>query len=512
MKLGTKREMNQLDEMAISNYLIPSVLLMEQAASRLYEYISQEHSGKEILILCGPGNNGGDGLALARQLVCLGKENVTIGFVADSEKLSRDGKCYQAICEKLCIPSISLLDEQDKLYTVIESSDVIVDCIFGTGLTRVVEGATKALFVRVNQSKAFKVSIDIPSGIQCDTGVILGEAIKADCTITFQLGKVGQFVYPGLEYCGELRVVDIGIPQALVEGMACSHYVIEEQLASKLLPRRPIRSNKGTYGKILVIGGQIGMSGAICMTSLGAMRVGAGLVTMAVPKSLTQIVEQKVTEAMTLPLPEQDGHLSSQAADVLKEIIARYSVIAIGPGLGRDISAQRIMEVVLASDRPTVVDADGLYALKPYLEQMKLRKTPLILTPHVGEMSMLCEVSVEEILKDPMKYARNFSKRYGVITVLKLERMFIVDPASETLYIAAKGHQAVAKGGAGDVLTGFITGILACNNKPLEAALLGAYLHGDTSLHVVEHKGIYSVLPTDLLDYVGDSFKNLMSL
>ncbi|MEF9958577.1 MAG: NAD(P)H-hydrate dehydratase [Niameybacter sp.] len=512
MKLATKSEMNQLDQEALIKYHIPSLLLMEQAASRLFEYVVAHHKGKRILILCGPGNNGGDGLALARQLVCLGGMQVRIGLATTLDKLSKDGKCYYAICEKLGIPCVNVLIDRKQQEEHMEWAEVIVDGIFGTGLTRNVEGDLAMLLQQVNKVNAFKLSIDMPSGIACDTGDVLGEAIRADCTITFQMGKVGQFLYPGMTYIGELRIVEIGIPGQLVEEMRGKYCAIDKTLVQKLLPDRPVRSNKGSYGKVLMIGGQKGMSGAICMASLGAMRVGAGLVTIAVPTSLTDIVEQKVTEAMTLPLPEWQGHLAKEAAEVIHACIKNYSVVSIGPGLGRGEDLQKIMEVVVQSDKPLVIDADGLHALKPHLEKLKQRAAPVILTPHVGEMSALCGVGIPEILNSPVEYARTFSETYNVIVVLKLERMIVAVPRQDTIYINTKGHQAIAKGGAGDVLTGFVTGLLACSKQPESATLLGCYLHGDTTKRLVAYKGEYSVLPTDLLEYVGESFKDIMSL
>lgn len=512
MKLVTKSEINKLDADTISNYHVPSILLMEHAAYKLFEYIQESHKGKSIFILCGPGNNGGDGLALARQLISFGESKVKVGLIVSRDKLSEDGKSYYAICEALGIPCLKFPDEKEEIENEIIHSEVIVDSIFGTGLSRKVEGELGELFVKINNSRAFKLSVDIPSGIACDTGKVLGVAIKADCTITFQMGKVGLFLYPGISYTGELRIVPIGIPKELILKLPSKHYAIDKEMAKKILPIRPMRSNKGTYGKVLMIGGQVGMSGAICLATLGTMRVGAGLVTMAVPYSLCNIVEQKVTEAMTLPLPETDGHLNEEAAKLLKDRLPSFNVISIGPGLGRSLSVQKVMEEVLAADKITVVDADGLYALKPYLERLKERKAPIIITPHVGEMSYLSGESIGDILENPIESAKAFSAKYNVIVVLKLERMIVAIPRQDNIYINTKGHQAIAKGGAGDVLTGFITGLVAQNKQPTQASLLGVYLHGYTTQKLVEEKGEYSVLPSDLLDYVSESFKEISSL
>lgn len=509
MKLATKSEMNQLDGDAVRVYGIPSLLLMEHAAYGIFKYLMEEHPSKAITIVCGPGNNGGDGLALARQLYSFEEVKVEVVLLVGEEKLSEDGKVYYGICKQLGIPLLKYSEEKLLIHKKLEEADVLVDALFGTGLARNIEGDFYEAVAQMNNSKAFKVSVDIPSGIHSDTGEVLGIAFKADCTVTFVAGKVGQFLYPGLAYVGKLCLVDIGIPKVLVEQMPCKYYAVDEELARRLLPERPIRSNKGTYGKVLMIGGQVGMGGAICLAGKGAMQVGAGLVTLAVPYSLTLLTQEKVTEAITLALPEIKGHFSEEAVELLKERIDQYSVIGIGPGIGRYQEIRKVMEVVLESEKHMVVDADGLYALKPYLDRLKKRKYPIVITPHPGEMSHLSEESIEDILAHPVESAKNFSTKYGAIVVLKLERMIVAMPEVEEVYVVSKGHSAIAKGGAGDVLTGFITGILAQTKNPVDAALLGCYLHADTACTLAELKGSYSVLPSDLIGYVEESFKRL---
>lgn len=509
MKLATKSEINQLDLDAMNQYGIPSLLLMEHAAYGVFQYLVKEHEGKEVTILCGLGNNGGDGLALARQLQSFKGASVKVILLVPEDKLSEDGKVYYGICKKLGIPILSYEAHKAQITKSIESAEILVDAIFGTGLSKPLTGYFFEVVEQINHSHAFKVSIDLPSGIHPETGEVLGVAVYADCTITFQMGKVGQFLYPAICYTGELRIVDIGIPKELQMKMLCKHYAIDEEMARKMLPERPIRSNKSSFGKVLMIGGQVGMSGAICLASAGAMRTGAGLVTMALPYSLVEIAEQKVTEAMTMPLPETHGHLNEEAAKILKERLAGYNIITIGPGIGRSNMLQKVMEAVLENEKLTIVDADGLYALKPYLERLKSRKIPMILTPHPGEMSYLSGESVAEILAHPIESAKAFSKKYNVIIVLKLERMIVAVPKQDAVYINTKGHQAIAKGGAGDVLAGFITGLLAQNKQPIAATLLGCYLHADTAVRLASLKGGYSVLPSDLIEYVSDSFKLL---
>ena len=508
MKLATKKAINQLDQDAIHQYEIPSLLLMEHAAYGVFGYLEKEHSGKAVTILCGPGNNGGDGLALARLLYTLTKVKVQVVLLTEKEKLSSDGKVYYGICKCLGVPFYDYGEEREVVEDLIEESEVVVDALFGTGLTRDITGDFYKVIEKVNMSSAFRVSVDIPSGIHADTAKVLGIAVKADCTLTFQVPKIGHFLYPGLVYTGDLRIVDIGIPKILVEQMACKHYVIDEAMVKNMLPERPTRSNKGTYGKVLMIGGQVGMGGAICLASKAVMKMGAGLVTIAVPETLAFLTQQKVTEAITLPLPEREGHLDEKAANCLKEQLKHFTTIGIGPGIGRSSEILAIMELLLESDKPLVVDADGLYALKPYLHELKARKAPIIITPHPGEMAYLNGESIDDILVHPIESAKSFSERFGIIVVLKIERMIVAFPSGE-VYINAKGHTAIAKGGAGDVLTGMITGVLAQNRRPVWAALLGCYLHADTACDLAKQKGSYSVLPSDLIEHVGESFKRL---
>lgn len=508
MKLATKKEMNQLDQVAIQKYEIPSLLLMEHAAYGVFSYLEKEHKGKSVTILCGPGNNGGDGLALARLLYTLTKVKLQVVLLTEKEKLSSDGKVYYTICKHLGVTLWDYAENLQKVEQFIEASEVIVDALFGTGLTRKVEGDFYKVIEKVNTSLAFKVSVDLPSGIHADTGQVLGIAVKANCTVTFQMPKIAHFLYPGLVYTGKLHVVDIGIPQTLVEKMQSKYYAIDAKMVKDMLPERPIRSNKGTYGKVLMIGGQVGMGGAICLASQAIMKMGAGLVTIAVPESLFFLTQQKVTEAITLPLPESEGHLNEKAVNILQEKIDHFTTIGIGPGIGRSCEITAIMKYLLESDKPIVVDADGLYALKPYLHEVKKRKAPMIITPHPGELAYLNGESIEEILAHPIESAQTFSEYFGIVVVLKIERMIVALPTGE-VYINSKGHSAIAKGGAGDVLTGMITGLLAQKMQSVEAAVLGCYLHADTACFLAKIKGSYSVLPSDLIEYVAESFKCL---
>lgn len=508
MKLTTKEQMNAIDAAAIEQYQIPSILLMEQAAYSVFEYIKGQYKEtKKITILCGPGNNGGDGFALARQIEMWSYHQVEVVLLASSQKLSVDGTTYYTICKNMGIKVLEDI-EIGHLERVLEHSDIIVDALFGTGLTKLICGKYAEVIRRINDSGRPVISVDIPSGIEANTGKVLGSAVKADITISFALPKLGLYLYPGTYYSGKVMVTEIGIPKEIIERCPSKIFIIDKEQAKEYLPKRSMRSNKGSYGKVLIIGGQRGMSGAPILSAGSCMRSGAGTVTVAVPESINDILEVKLTEAMTIPLPDHDGHLGVGAEAKLAEIIDRYDVIAIGPGMGRHEELSGILRIVLESDKPCIIDADGIYILKGQLELLKSRKAPTVITPHPGEMAHLIDISIAEILDNPLQVANNFVREYPVTLVLKLERTVIVD--SGAIYINTTGNNGLAKGGSGDVLTGIISALIGQKVPPNHAAKLGVYLHGLSADKLSQEKTVYSLIPGDISLKLGESFRELI--
>lgn len=499
MKLMTPMQMRKIDELATARYGIPSLLLMEQASYQVFKAIEAlEESLKEVVIVCGPGNNGGDGLSLARQLAVWSHRKVMILMLASPEKLSADGKTYYKIAQNMEIPIMHITSENiEVLKSYLNRADIIVDAIFGTGLTRKVEGIFAEIITAINEVAAVKICVDIPSGIDGMTGEVQGVAVKGDMTITFAALKVGLVLYPAIDYIGQLQVVPIGIPEALIDETETQQFSLEKEEMKSILPKRFTRSNKGTYGRILIIGGQKGMSGAVTLASQAAIRSGSGLVTAAVPENIHDIMEIKLTEVMTIPLKAEEGHIALEAVPEIKNIIPNYTKIAIGPGLGRSEASKCAVKEILQSDKPCVIDADGLYYLKDMLEILKHRKVPTILTPHPGEMARLTGLTIEEILKHPIEIARQFAQKNKVILVLKIERTVIADEAGN-IYISRNGNNGMAKGGSGDVLTGLIIGLWAQNITPIEAAKLGVYIQSRAGDLLVQKKNEYSVLPSDI--------------
>jgi NAD(P)H-hydrate epimerase len=354
----------------------------------------------------------------------------------------------------------------------------MVDALLGTGLNSPVAGLMAALIEKVNHLRPPVLAVDIPSGLSADTGEVMGVAVKAEVTATYGWPKIGQIVSPGRDYVGRLWQVDIGIPPSLAQKLKVELAKAAEM--RRLLPPRPFTSHKGAYGHLAVLAGSEGKTGAAAMTADGGLRAGAGLVTLGIPASLNDILEVKLTEAMTLPLAEAPGvrALGVQALPAIREFLADKTAAALGPGLGTHAETLEVVRQ-LARDLtlPLVIDADGVNALAPDPVWLQGAPGPRILTPHPGEMARLTGLSVKEIQADRLQAAQEAAARYGVIIVLKGAQTVVADPEGRAS-INSTGNPALASGGTGDVLTGLIGGFLAQRLTPWDAARLGVYLHG----------------------------------
>lgn len=504
MKVACREQMNKLDEESIKYYQIPSLLLMERAAYKVFEYLITLPDEK-VIICCGGGNNGGDGLALASQLFLWSNKEVKVILLAEPKGLSQDATTYYAMCKALGIAMFSYEGNVEVCHEFIKEADILVDALFGTGLSKKIIGKYEEVIGQINDcKKAHKVSIDIPSGIACDTGKVLGSAVQADVTITFECLKVGICIFPGILYAGKVKVVDIGIPSELKEKMSTKIETIDEKTWELNLPPRQFRSNKGTYGKALIIGGAKGMAGAITLAAKACMKIGAGLVSVAVPECVYPIVEQSIWEVMTIGCKDRNGYLSEGAVEEIKAQLKKCDVIGMGPGIGRVSAIEKIIQVVLEEDKPCVIDADGLYAIKPYLDKLKNRRAATILTPHPGELSYLIDKPINEIMENSLTICESFAKKYKVTLVLKLERTIVA--TEDKLFINRTGNSGLAKGGSGDVLTGIIVGLLAQGANSLEAAKMGVYGHGKAADLMIQSKGSYALLPTDLYEGIEKLF------
>lgn len=511
MKLLTPIQMNEVDQKATKVYGIPSLLLMEHAAHKVFEYIVKNYPRQRITIVCGPGNNGGDGLAVAVLFRSFTNYPVKVWMMTDAEKLTAEGKVYFNMATKLEIEVEQVTKEnKQNVLDKLKVESLIVDALFGTGIKRPIEGIYKEMIDTINASSSKIISIDIPSGINGVSGKVEGAAIKADVTITFMTPKIGLFLYPGILYTGEVRVENIGIPHQLIEEAPSQIFSIEKEEMKTLLPNRPIRSNKGTFGKVAVIGGSLGMAGAITLTSLAAYKVGCGTVTTIVPECIIEIMQQKLTEAMTIARKAKNQFFDKKAAEDIEEVLQKYDVIAIGPGMGRTEATLDLLKAVLKMNKPCVIDADALYFVPQIVTLLKDRKVATVLTPHPGEMARITGKTIEEILDNPLEETKKLAMELQVTLLLKIEKTVIANQIGN-IYINRCGNSGLSKGGSGDALTGIITGLLAQHLEPTDAARLGVYLQTRAADLVKEKLSQYSYLASDVIDYLALVFKEMDS-
>ncbi len=514
MKLVTREEMRELDRRTIEEIGILGLVLMENAGRGTAQIIKKRFGPekKKVAIFCGRGNNGGDGLVVARYLKNWGW-SVKVYLLSEKEKITGDAKVNLEVWLKMGGELKEILNEEE-LHLIkeeIEKFDLIVDALLGTGLKDEVKGISKEAIHLINALGKPVIAIDVPSGIDATSGKVLGVAVKATLTATFGLPKIGLLIHPGLEYTGELFVVDISIPQVLVEEMNLKHTLLDPQEVdlSPLRPR-PLDTHKTSYGHLLILAGSVGKTGAAAMAGEAALKMGTGLVTLGVPKSLNPILEVKLTEVMTYPLSDKEGVFSEEALKEVLEILPGKTALAIGPGIGTDRGAKKLtLELLKLSRVPIVIDADGINCLVGELEVLKSKKAPVILTPHPGEMARLLGITSKEVQSQRIELSREFAEKYGVILVLKGSRTVIAEPGGR-VFINPTGNPGMASGGTGDILTGMIGGLLAQGMNPLEAAKLGVYLHGLSGDLAKEERGEVCLVATDLLRYLPQAIKEVL--
>lgn len=483
MLVLTASEMAHLDRQTIEEIGIPGMVLMENAArgaAAFFREVLPDLLKRRIAVVAGAGNNAGDGFVLARLFHGQGAP-VRVVCLRSPERLQGDALTNFRILEKLQIP-VCVWDESkdfDAQWQWLAQSDAVVDAILGTGLKSEVQGLYRQVIEALNRLSVPLLAVDVPSGLDAGTGRPLGVAVRARATATFGFRKIGHVVSPGEEYVGRLQVVDIGIPPGLAEANGIKRLWLEEDLVSRWLPPRPAETHKGTAGHVVVLSGSPGKTGAATLICLGAGRVGAGLVTLLVPASLNPILEVKLTETMTLPIAETAEQTAGLAAlpEILKFVEGKQ-VLAMGPGVSLHPETQELLRSLLTQTAcPMVLDADALTALADHRELLGKAASPLILTPHPGEMARLTHRSTQEVQQNRLEIAEEFSQRHGVILVLKGHRTVIASPDGR-LALNSSGNPAMASGGMGDVLTGMIAGFLGQGIEPFQAACLGVYVHG----------------------------------
>lgn len=475
--LYTNKQAKAIDAHAIGTVGIPSMVLMEKAAMSVAAVITaRESKESHILAVCGTGNNGGDGIAIARILHEMGY-SVAVTIVGEAERMTEETKKQLAIavgCQVPVLPTTSITDNQ---------FDILLDGIFGVGLTRDIEGIYEKIIEDMNHSGARIYALDIPSGIHGTTGAVMNVAIQAACTITFGVNKLGLVLYPGCEYAGEVIVADIGFPHVSVQSVEQNIYHYEIEDIKTNLPKRPARSHKGTFGKVLVVAGSETMSGACFLAAKAAYTTGAGLVRV--------VSTENNREILLTSLPE----ILFSTRDALAEGIEWADAVVIGPGLGISEEAEEMVQYVLEnSPVPTVIDGDAIRLCSKLTDSLT---DNFILTPHVKEMSYLTGMSVAELQQDILGTTQDNAEQWGCIMVQKDARTIVSDGTE--CYINLSGNCGMATGGSGDVLAGMIGGLLGQGMESFPAAKLGVYLHGLAGDVVKKEKGTFGLMASDLL-------------
>ena len=496
MKVFTAQQMRDFDRAAIEDYGIPSIVLMENAALRVVEFLEAKFaplSEKKIVILCGKGNNGGDGLAIARQLGALLKDGATVVVMESQADYQGDALVNRQIWENIdSYPGgdppyyHSWIWAQDKpnqsLILQLSTADIFVDALFGTGFHGEIPKNYRRLLSLAGTTGKPCVHVDVASGLNSDTGEKASDMLLDTgprFTVSFAAPKRGFFVRDGISKSGEIWIGAIGTAPQQMEQTETGAQTLDLETAKSLLPHRPTDAHKGDAGRALIVGGSFGMSGSICLASKAALATGAGLVSAALPEKVLPVFASSVLEAVAHPLPnDESGHLCSHGADAVAALWDKVEVLALGPGLGRTPEAfEFARRVVRDCPVPLIVDADALHALPAIEDDVKAREQPTILTPHPGEMGVLMDSDAKNVNDARFETVSACAEKYGAIVVLKGARTLVCDSSGE-IWVNLTGNAGMATGGAGDVLTGTIAGLLAQLKDADNATKLGVYLHG----------------------------------
>ncbi len=504
MKVSTVQQMRDLDRQAIEQYGITQEILMENAGQASFFTIIQhmDIGGKRFVFFCGVGNNGGDGLVVARKIHSNGG-NVHIFILGDPAKFKGSAALNYKIANKLGLP-MEVLKTVRPAVKAVSEGDAIIDAIFGTGLTRQVQGVHKKVIDLINESGKPVISIDIPSGINGDNGQVMGTAVRADYTITFGLPKLGNLLYPGFEYGGKLAVTHISFPPALYE---------DETIQSALslpaeLPKRSPAAHKGDVGKGLFIAGAANYFGAPYFSALSFLKAGGGLSFLAAPDQVTAQVGSRGPEIIMLPQKATPtGSISLKNRDALLEFSESADFVVLGPGLSLAQETQTLVrQLAVEIRRPLLIDGDGLTAVAHDVSLLPNRQAPTILTPHLGEMSRLTGISISEIRENPVQIVRTTANKLDSIIILKGAHSLIGYPDGR-VFINLSGNAGMATAGSGDVLTGTIAAMFGLGLPVEEAVKTGVFLHGLSGDLASENIGPDGVTAQDILNHLPEAIR-----
>ncbi len=515
MKIVNSDEMRRIDKLTIEGYGVPSLVLMERAGLAVASRVKELSPTKKILVIAGRGNNGGDGLVAARILQNWGYR-VKALILAEKDALSNDSALQYEITKHFGV-------EMDFTKTISNKdlhSSLIIDAVFGTGINKPINEKLINIFNQINSAGLPILSVDIPSGISSDTGEVLGGAIKADYTVTFGLPKKGHFLYPGAGYTGRLFIEDIGFDSRILRSKDLKVNLIEKGDISQIITPRQRYSHKGDYGHVLIIAGSKGKTGAALLSAKSCIKSGSGLVTLAVPNSLMDIIQCRITEEMTMSLEDTaEGSLSSKAVDqILSLKSVKFDTIAVGPGIGVTKETEKLIaELIKNSTVPIVIDADGINSLCANPDVLLKARAPITITPHPGEMARFCSSAFRQTYKTPdiernrLDIATKLSTEFNLYVVLKGVPSVISSPSGD-IFINPTGNPGMATAGAGDVLTGIIASLSGQGLSPLNAAVVGVYLHGIAGDFAAAQKGQHCLLASDIIDFLSEAFTSISHL
>ncbi|MBM7866119.1 NAD(P)H-hydrate dehydratase [Heliobacterium gestii] len=512
MRLVTAEEMRRFDARAADEFGIPSLLLMENAGIQVAREVARRFPGsvrgKRVLLLCGKGNNGGDGFVVARHLVNSGAE-VKLFLLASEREVRGDALTNLTIYHRMGGKVYSLMDPKDlnALRMAILSTDLVVDAVYGTGFTGQTPELAGRAFEMINEVGLPVVAVDVPSGLEADTGRIPSSCLRATVTVTLGMPKLGLAVEPGASVAGEIVVADISLPREMIETTHIPRALLTEDLCRSWLKRRTATAHKGDFGHLLLAGGQAGMAGAVVLAALGALRSGVGLLTAAVPQAILPLVGPQVPEAMTWSLPDKEGALTGQSLQDRDR--SAFAATVVGPGLGREADqAEFLLACLEGAVGPVVIDADGLHALAGNIDLLAAAGGPVILTPHPGEMARLAGCATADVQSDRLGVASRYAREWGCVIVLKGARTLVATPDGH-LYVNPTGNPGMATGGSGDVLAGII-GALAAQGLAVErAASLGVYIHGLAGDLAARRLGQRAMHAGDIADSLAEAWLQL---
>ncbi|HEX9901638.1 MAG TPA: NAD(P)H-hydrate dehydratase [Acidobacteriota bacterium] len=514
MKILTSAQMREIDRKTIEDIGIPGPVLMENAGLRVAAALRglfPEKRGGRVVIVAGRGNNGGDGLVAARHLQGLGYE-VEVLLLARVEELKGEALLNAQICRNMGVPLRETAGPQDwaAAARALQGARIIVDAIFGTGLVKPAEGLYAQAIQDINKAKAFKLSIDIPSGLSSDTSRLIGPSVKADLTVALAAPKVGHVLPPAEDMVGELLIADIGIPRALFDDRSLTLEMVDDEVVIPLFRRRKRETHKGTYGHLLVISGSLGKTGAAVMAGRAALKMGAGLVTVATAASCLPLVARSTPELMTEPLAEtKEKTIAAEAAGRAVELCRGKDGLVLGPGLSNHPSTARFVGELLAKVKlPVVIDADGLNILAENQSLMSQLPRPAILTPHPGEFGRFLGLDAAGVLDQRLALVQEFAKKHGVILVLKGHRTLTAAPDGR-IFINSTGNPGLATGGSGDVLSGMIGSQLVQEKEAWKAALSAVYVHGLAGDLAAQKLSQKALTATDIIRFLPAALKEL---